>query len=406
MHNLTVPSCWGAIYTIQLTAVKQKNLGSVPQACSARDAARAVGVGRRIPLDKEAGFGYLIASMATMKDVALRAQVSQATVSHVINKTTYVSPRLRERVLKAIRELNYHPDAVARTLRTKQSHTVGMIIPNISDPFFDTVVRGAEDVLANEGYTLIVGSSDNDLRKEEAYYKTFRAKRVDGLLLIIAPSAQPPEYLRLHDQESIPVVYLDRYYRGLPGDVVLLDDAGGSRHAVTHLLESGHRRIGIITGPLNLLNAKMRLQGYMRALSDCGIPLEEALIREGRFDIESGGEQAGALLELSPPPTALFVSNALMTIGALRAITKRGLRCPDEIALVSNNDLDWFDLLKPSVTALRQPVYDLGATAAEILQKRLTGKLTGPFRRTVLKCDLVVRESSRRPSVGALAVAI
>jgi LacI family transcriptional regulator len=332
-----------------------------------------------------------------MHDVATRARVSQATVSHVINEKIYVSPKLRERVLRAIRDLNYHPDAVARTLRTKRSKTIGMIIPNISDPFFDTVVRGAEDVLANEGYALIVGNSDDDLRKEETYYRTFRAKQVDGMLLIISPGGGPPEYLQRHVPEMTPIVHLDRYYRGVRGDTVLLDDLGGSYQGVGHLLSLGHRRIAMITGPLNLANASMRLQGYRRALADHGVAFDESLVREGKFDMISGEEKAGDLVLLNPRPTALFVSNALMAAGALRAFTKRGVRCPEDVALVSFNDLDWFDLVKPSITVVRHPVYDLGATAAEILLKRISGKLTSSYRRVILKSTLVVRESCGSP---------
>lgn len=340
-----------------------------------------------------------------MRDIADRAQVSIATVSNVINATAYVTPKLRQRVLRAIRELHYQPNALARTLRTKQSKTVGMIIPNISDPFFDTIVRGAEDALVNEGYTLIVGNSDNDVGKEESYYNTFRAKRVDGMLLIISPAARPPEYLNHHDPEQVPVVYLDRYYRGLRGDTVQLDDVGGSYQAVCHLLESGHKHVAIITGPLKLVNASMRLQGYKRALVDHGLPVEPDLIREGRFDMQSGEEQTKILLGITPRPTALFVSNALMSVGALRAFAECGVRCPEEIALVSYNDLEWFDLLRPSITAVRHPVYDLGAKAAEMLLKRFSGRLTGPFRRITLKCELVVRESSRPPGSGPIALA-
>lgn len=335
--------------------------------------------------------------MTTMKEVAARARVSQATVSHVINQKTYVSPKLHERVLRAVRDLDYHPNAVARTLRTKRSKTIGMIIPNISDPFFDTVVRGAEDVLANEGYTLIVGNSDDDVRKEEAYYRTFREKQVDGMLLIISPGSGPPDYLQQHVSKMTPIVYLDRYYRGLRGDTVLLDDFGGTYQGASHLLKRGHRRIAMITGPLNLANASMRLQGYRQALADFGVAFDETLVREGRFDMASGEERTGDLLLLNPRPTALLASNALMAVGALRAFTKCGLRCPEDIALVSYNDLDWFDLLKPSITVVRLPVYDLGATAAEILLKRISGKLTSSYRRVILKSELVIRESCGSP---------
>src|SRR3989442_895830 len=172
--------------------------------------------------------------MATIKDIAARSQVSTATVSHVINHTSNVAPERRERVLRVIRELKYHPNAVARSLRTKQTRTVGMIAPDITNPFYPAVVRGAEDLLRQAGYTLIVGNSDIDSEKEEAYYRTFSAKRVDGLLLIASISTQPAEYLLHHDLGEVPLVFIDRFYRGVRADAVIADNVGGSFQAVCH----------------------------------------------------------------------------------------------------------------------------------------------------------------------------
>ena len=334
--------------------------------------------------------------MVTILDVAKLAGASLGTVSNVINKTTYVSPKLTRRVLKAIRELNYHPNGMARSLRTRASKTVGMIIPNITDPFFPFVVRGAEDVLLDAGYQLIVGNSDDDASKEEAYYSTFRTKRVDGLLLIISPSAQAPDYLRRHGQGMVPIVLLDRYHPGLGNDVVALDDTEGSFQAVSHLCNSGHRNIAIITGPLTLLNARMRLGGYRRALERHGVPFVQELVYEGSFDIASGHELTKSLLKTPIRPTGLFVCNPQMTIGVLRAFRDHNIRCPQDMAVVSFGDMDLFELMRPSVSAVKLPVYDLGATAAEILLKRISGKLTSSAQRKVLAGELVVRESSSR----------
>ena len=332
--------------------------------------------------------------MATIKDIAARSQVSTATVSHVINGTSNVTPARRERVLRAIRELKYHPNAVARSLRTKQTRTVGMIAPDITNPFYPAVVRGAEDVLRQAGYTLIVGNSDSNSEKEEAYYRTFSAKRVDGLLLIASISTQPPEYLLHHDLGDVPLVFIDRFYRGVRADVVIADNVGGSFQALCHLLDAGHRRIGIITGPLQLVNARMRLQGYKRAFAVRQVELDKELIREGRYNVQSGYEQTKALLGLKKRPTALFVTNAPMTLGSLRAIRECGVKCPGELALVSFDDLEWFEFTQPSVSAVVQNPYDLGAAAARILAQRLAGKLTGRPRRTILKTRLLIRESS------------
>lgn len=341
--------------------------------------------------------------MATIRDIARRAQVSTATVSHVVNGTVNVGPRLRRRVLEAIRELNYVPNAMARSLRTKRTKTVGMIVPSITNPFFPSVVRGVEDVLNREGYTLILGNSDYDLKKEENYYRAFHERRVDGLVLEIT-ATKPPEYLWRHNWEETPVVYIDRHYASLRGDAVLVDNLTGSYEAVCHLLECGHRRIGIITGPFQLLMSGRRLRGYERALKRLGVPVDRQLIREGRFDIQSGYEQANALLNLAPRPTALYVCNGLMAMGALRAVCESGLRCPEEVALMAFDDLDSFELVRPPISAVAQPVYQMGSTAAQMIVDRIAGKLTGPPRRKILKTKLIVRESTRpRSATGKVS---
>jgi LacI family transcriptional regulator len=337
--------------------------------------------------------GIINLIMASIKEIAALAQVSTATVSHVFNRSAYVSPELEARVMKAARTLNYQPNQLARSLRTRQSRTIGMIIPNITNPFFPEVVRAVEDVLNREGYTLVLGNSDYDLQKEEAYYRTFMAKRVDGLILEITP-VKPPQHLYRHNWEDVPVVYIDRLYQGLAGDVVLVDSLAGSHEAVCHLLDRGHRRIGIITGPLSMLMASKRLRGYRIALKRRGLALDQELIREGRFDFPSGYEHARSLLKLPSPPTALYACNGLMALGCLQAIREQKLRCPEEIALVSFDDLSIFEMMQPPITAVSQPVYEIGSTAAEMLMQRISGKVTGPPRRKILKTRLIVRESS------------
>jgi LacI family transcriptional regulator len=332
--------------------------------------------------------------MASIQDVANLAQVSTATVSHVLNDTAYVSPRLRDRVLRAVRQLGYQPNALARSLRTKQTKTIGIVIPDITNPFFPAVVRGAEDVLSSRGYTLIIGNSDNDVEKEAQYYRTFAARRVDGILFIISASTHAPDFLRGHDAKNTPIVYVDRSYRGATGDVVLADNERGAYEAVSHLIKTGRKHIGIITGPQVLRNAMLRLEGYRQALLEYEVELSQDLVREGQFDEESGYLQAGLLLNSKSRPDAVFVSNALMTMGCLRALTERRVRVPEEIALVSFDDLEWFAYTSPSITAVAQPAYELGARGAEVLLKRITGELTGPYRRLALRTSLIVRTST------------
>jgi LacI family transcriptional regulator len=332
--------------------------------------------------------------MSSLKEVAACAQVSTATVSHVINKSAYGSPALRERALKAVRQVNYSPNALARSLKAKRSETVGVIVPDIVNSFFIMVVRGAEDALRHEGYTLTLRNSDGNLDKAELYYNVFKSRQVDGMLLIVSPSPYPPEYLRDHNQSTTPIVYVDRFQSGLLGDVIMADNTGGSYQAVCHLVDSGHRRIGIITGPLQLINARLRLQGYKRALRAHQLPITDQLIRVGKFDVQSGYEQTKELLKLAAPPAAVFVSNALMTLGFLRALNEAGVRCPRDLALVCFHDTDWFDFSQPRISAVAQPAYKLGAQAAELLVRRMAGTLCGPPFRKVLPTKLIFRDSS------------
>jgi LacI family transcriptional regulator len=271
-----------------------------------------------------------------------------------------------------------------------------MIVPDITNPFFPGLVRGAEDVLRDAGHTLIVGNSDGDIQKEQEYYHKFSARQTEGLLITASISSQAPDYLLHHDLNAVPVVFVDRYYRGVRADTVCADNLDGSIQAVRHLLDMGHRRIAIITGPLQLVNARLRLEGYKRALISHHVQIEDALIREGRYDADSGFEQTKALLNLKHRPTAVFVSNAPMTFGCLRAFRERGIQCPDELALISFDDAESFPFTKPSVSGVAQNAYQLGAAAGQILAKRIAGQLEGPPRRRVFKTNLVIRESSSR----------
>lgn len=332
--------------------------------------------------------------MVNLKQVAVLAGVSTATVSNVLNNKLRVSPKLRERVLKVARELNYQPNSLARSLVTRRSNVVGMVITDIMNPFYGAVTRGAEDVLGHAGYTLLVGNTDGNSEKEETYYRAFLAKRLDGLLLITCPNEYPPAYLARHNAEETPVVLMNRDYPGVRVDSVMTDGDQGSCRAVRHLLDMGHRRVGIITGPAQHVSSQQRVLGYKRALHEYRLPIDDSLIHEARFDIKSGYERAQDLLRLRPRPTALFVLNAAMTMACLRAILDAGLHCPQDIALISFDDIAWFDLINPRISAVAQPSYDLGATAAQMLLDRIAGRVTGSPQRQILKTELIVRESS------------
>jgi LacI family transcriptional regulator len=270
-----------------------------------------------------------------------------------------------------------------------------MVIPDIADPFYPSVVRGVEDLMNREGYSVFVGDHDNVLQKEESYYRVFREKRVDGLVTITSEGFSSQHYLHGHNADEVPIVCVDRCFQSLPGDAVLCDNTGGSYEAVKHLIAQGHRDIAIITGPRTLYTVGLRLKGYRKALQEAGItPIERAIV-EGRSDAASGYEAARKFLALTPRPTALFVSTGRMTSGCLRAINESGVRIPTELALVSFDDLDWFVVTRPTITAVRQPAYELGVEAAKMLLARISGKLVGSSRRKILRVQLEVRDSSR-----------
>jgi LacI family transcriptional regulator len=333
--------------------------------------------------------------MATLRQVAMLAGVSTATVSHVLNGNYKVSPKLLARVMRVVKDVNYQPNDFARSLKTNRSKTIGMVVTDMTNPFYGATVRGAEDVLAREGYTLLVGNSGEDYSKEQSYYNIFKAKRAEGLIIVTCPTPYPPSYLLRHVMEEIPIVILNRDYPGLQADTVVSDNLDGSYQAVRHLLLAGHRRIGIITGQRDNIASARRLQGYERALINCQVKYEEELIQEGDFsNPRTGYDAAMKLCTMKNRPSALFVCNVRMTMGALKAIHELGMKVPTELALVSFDDEEWFELLSPRISGVAQPAYDLGVRAAEIVMDRLKGKLPKSPCRKVLKTELKVRESS------------
>ncbi len=329
--------------------------------------------------------------MKTTRDVARRAGVSSSTVSHVVNGSRFVSDDKRQRVLQAMDELGYEPNAVARSLKVSRSNTLGLIISDISNPFFAEVIRGAEDAAQANGYTLILCNSDEDPAKEETYLRELRAKRVDGLLL--TPAGQAHEYLRKLVRARFPIVFLDRDISSLPVATVLLDNEAAAYAAVSHLVRLGHRRIGAISGRPFISTTMERLAGYARALREAADGVDEQLVASGSSRIDGGANATEQLLALDKRPTALFSGNNLMTIGALSALAAHGLEVPGDMALVGIDDFPWADVLRPRLTTVAQPAYDLGRVSAELLLKVMQAGLPTVPERVVLSGTLRVRES-------------
>jgi LacI family transcriptional regulator len=321
--------------------------------------------------------------------------VSIATVSATINQTAYVSPALQDRVRQAITEVGYHPDVIARSLRTRTTKTFGLIISDIANPFFTAVIRGIEDVANRQGYALVLCNTDERLEKERAYVQLLRSRRVDGV--IMAPVGGAEAYVDLNDTLGVPVVFIDRSAPAR-ADVVVADNVRGAREVVHHLTGLGHRRIGVITGLPRISTSEERLAGYQAALQAAGVPVDPVLMKVGYSRLEGGYRAAQELLAMPDRPTAVFATNNLMAIGLMRAVAERGLRCPADISVACFDDFEWASVFHPRLTTVAQPAYEMGSAAADLLLARLAGRATAEPERRVLAPTLVVRDSCGAPA--------
>lgn len=332
---------------------------------------------------------------ATIRDVANHAGVSVATASRAFSKPEAVRDALRERVLDSARTLMYRPSRAARTLRAGTSQTVGVIIPDLQNPFFTAVVRGVERVMKEAGYSLLLGNSDEEPVREEELLATLRAEGVAGIV-IVPIDARKSTYQDLIEPHR-PIVATDRLPARLQADCVTVDNAAGARLAVEHLLALGHRRIALLNGPSKHSTAVDREQGYLAALRDAGVRPEPELIYRGDFSDPAGYLGMQELLHVHPPPTAVFVTNNLMTLGALRALHEMQVRIPGDLALVSFDDMPWATSLNPPLTAVAQPALEIGRSAAELLLARIADPHR-PVRHMVLDSTLIVRASCGSPT--------
>jgi LacI family transcriptional regulator len=333
--------------------------------------------------------------LVTMKDVAQRAGVSVSTVSHVINETRFVSDELRERVLRAMRELNYQPDAVARSLRTKKTHVVALVIPDITNPYYPQVARGVQDVAEESDYVVILCNTDRLLGREVRFLEALRRQRVDGLIL--NPSGVTSRDLREFQETQIPVVLIGSQIDHPEFDVVMIDNVQGAYDAVKYLIGLGHHHIGLIGGSRATSSGEQRSQGYIRALTHHGLPIDESLITEGPFTHEGGYESMKRLLTLQSPPTAVFASSDVMAIGALMGTQEAGLQVPDDLSLVGFDDIAEASITTPKLTTIAQPNYQTGEVAARLLFEHIEAASPPPRQKVVLDHKLVIRGSTAPP---------
>ncbi|EJH44444.1 ribose operon repressor [Vibrio cholerae HC-46A1] len=329
-----------------------------------------------------------------MKDIARLAGVSTSTVSHVINKSRFVSDEIAERVNNAAQQLNYAPSALARSLKMNRTKTIGMLVTTSTNPFFGEVVKGVERSCYHQGYNLILCNTEGDNQRMKASINTLLQKRVDGLLLMC--STLEGERLDVFDRyPDIPIVVMDWGPILFASDKIQDNSLQGGYMAAKHLIECGHKEIGCITGPLIRHQAQMRYEGYKRALAEAGIAINPDWIVESDFECEGGYQAFEKLYQRGKLPSALFVSNDMMAMGVIQAASQRGLRVPDDLSLIGYDDVHIAKFMTPALTTIHQPKYRLGKAAVDTLLYRLENPDT-TAQVVQLEPTLVVRNSVRK----------
>lgn len=334
--------------------------------------------------------------MATIREVASRAGVSITTVSHVFNRTRRVGPATEERVRAAIAELDYRPNAVARSMRAKRTNTFGVLLPDNSNPFFADLARVITNVSFDRGYTVILCNSDGDPEKEERYLEVLLSKQLDGLVII--STGESSKQLRAVIDANVPVVIVDRDL-DVPASRVMVDNHQGGFLAGRRLLELGHRRIGVITGPAGVRPSSARLDGVREALDQAGVALPDAAVVLGDFRSGGGRTAMAKLLAGNLGLTAVFAENDLMAMGALQASYDAGLSIPDDFSIIGFDDIAGAAGAVPPLTTIAQPVEAMGETAVRLLIERTLEPGAAP-QDVLLPVSLVERASCASPARG------
>ena len=341
----------------------------------------------------------------TLRDVARRSGVHPATASRALNPATrmLVSEETAGRVLSAAAALGYRPNTVARSLRTRRSHTIGVLIPDLTNPLFPPIVRGLEDRLAADGYVALIGNTDADDERELMVFELMRARHVDGFVLATATTHN--RVLEEAAQAGLLVVLVNRLSEEFSFPSVSVDNDRGIRLAVSYLAGLGHRRIAHVAGPQDTSTGRERLRGFERALADAGLAASPALITHAAaFAIEEGYRCTRELLGAGngtggPVCTAIAAGNDMLAIGCYKALEEAGLRCPEDVSVIGFNDMPFIDRLRPPLSTIAFPHYQVGTEAAQLLLERLAGD-ERPVRSLHLAPELVVRGSTGPPPPG------
>lgn len=326
----------------------------------------------------------------TIKDIARRCRVSVATVSRVLNGFPHINPALRDRVEREIRRVGFRPNGVARSLVLKKTRTIGVVLSDITNPFYSELARGIEDQVRVHGYTSVLCSTDNLPRRQLEYLQTLLEKRVDGLILGSVRRREPEVAALAHN--GFPVVLVNRYFRSPHVDSVVVDNYAGSRRLMEYVFGLGHRRIAHIRGPLQFSTGYDRYRGYRDGLRAHGLTPNPRYVVPGAFRREDGVEATRRLLDLQPRPTAIFAGNDLMALGALEALAEAGLRVPADMAVVGFDDVELASYWGIRLTTMSQRIYEMGRLALDLLMERIE-KRRRESRAIILQPQLVIRGS-------------
>ncbi|MEA2145084.1 MAG: LacI family transcriptional regulator [Solirubrobacteraceae bacterium] len=338
----------------------------------------------------------------TIRDVAREAGVHPGTVSRALNQETrgLVNQETADRVLRAAQRLGYRPNRIARGLKTNRSHTIGVLIPDITNPLFPPILRGIEDRLADDGYTALIVNTDNDAVRERSHLEAMRARQVDGF--ISATARLDRELLDEIGAGAVPLVLVNRSLEDGSVPSVTVNDRQGTKLAVDHVAALGHTRIAHMAGPQNLSTGHRRYLGFLEAMRAAGLPAPDSCVHFASFFTEEEGEAGCAsLLDTDPGLTAIVAANDLLALGCLDGLRARGVRCPEEVSIVGFNDMPFIGRLLPPLTSVRIPQREIGTVAADLLLERLAGG-GGVAREILLEPTLIVRGSTAPPP-GALS---
>jgi LacI family transcriptional regulator len=315
--------------------------------------------------------GSEIPGRPTITDVARLAGVSFTTAGRVLARRGYSSAEARQRVLSAAEQLGYVPNFVARSLRHGRTTTIGLLVADVENSFYSSLAKNVEAVATRAGYFVVLCNSADDPERERELLQVLAALRIAGLIL--TPTGANRQQLQRFKDDGIAVVQVDRTVERLEADTVIVDNENGAYEAVTALVAVGHRRIGLLAGAERTTTGRDRTRGYCRALEEHGLPVDPALIRGGSFKRERAIEEARALLAIDPPVTAIFAENNILAETCVLAIREAGLTVPGDVSLVAFDDVEWMRMLDNGITTIRQPVADLGRSAAEMLLRRIKG---------------------------------